>query len=74
MFFPSLFCARLTASFQQSTVMFTTHKLAYAAQADFILFLENGKLVEQGTHSELIKIEGGGYCEMWEAEAGVYNK
>lgn len=59
-------------SYPQCTTLFSTHKLAYAAQADIILFMENGKILEKGSHAELVAIEGGGYRAMWETDGAGY--
>lgn len=40
------------------TVILITHRLASVRNADRILFLERGALVEQGTHEELMRMEG----------------
>ena len=38
---------------------------------DRILFLENGRLVEQGTHEELMNL-GGRYAELFDLQAASY--
>ncbi|MCP3097392.1 ATP-binding cassette domain-containing protein [Myxococcus sp. K15C18031901] len=40
------------------TVILITHRLASVRNADRILFLERGALVEQGTHEELMRMNG----------------
>jgi len=40
------------------TTISITHRLSVAALADHILVLEHGKLVEQGSHSELLERDG----------------
>jgi ABC-type multidrug transport system fused ATPase/permease subunit len=37
------------------TKIFVTHRLGSIERADIIFFMENGKIVEQGTHAELMK-------------------
>ena len=44
--------------YQDSTVFFITHRLASLKSADHILVLDQGVLVEQGTHEDLINLDG----------------
>ena len=43
------------------------HRLSTIRNADLILVLEDGDIVEQGTHDELIRL-GGAYAELYEAQ------
>ncbi|KAI5479926.1 phosphatidylinositol glycan, class M, glycosyltransferase family 50 protein [Pseudohyphozyma bogoriensis] len=52
-----------------STILFSTHRFSVTPRADKILVFSHGKLVEQGTHASLMKIEGGEYKRMWELQA-----
>lgn len=51
-------CNNLKSSFKGSTVFFITHRLSTIRSADEILFMENGILVEQGTHHDLLASKG----------------
>lgn len=47
------------------TNIFVTHRFHLAAQSDRILFFKRGKLVEQGTHRELLGNLRGQYRKMY---------
>ena len=51
-------CLNLKRSFEGSTVFFITHRLSTIRSADRILMMDQGSLVEQGTHAELIDLQG----------------
>jgi ATP-binding cassette subfamily B protein len=52
---------------QQRTVLFISHQLSAAAACDRVLVLDNGRLVQQGHHRELVSQEGT-YKRLWERE------
>lgn len=60
----------LTAA-ENKSVVFISHRLSTTRIADRIYMLENGRIIEEGSHSELLK-SGGKYAEMWEVQAGQY--
>lgn len=43
------------------TTLVVAHRLATIAAADRIVVVESGKIVEQGTHSELMQVANGHY-------------
>jgi ABC-type multidrug transport system fused ATPase/permease subunit len=45
-----------------------THRFSTIRRADQILFLRNGVLSEQGSHDDLMKVQGGSYRNMVSAE------
>jgi len=40
------------------TVIIISHRVSTAREADFIVYFENGEIVEQGTHKELVDLKG----------------
>ncbi|MDO4545876.1 MAG: ABC transporter ATP-binding protein [Bacillota bacterium] len=61
--------ARVQAAFRQlakeKTVIMIAHRLSTVTKADEIVVLDQGKIVQQGTHESLLA-EGGLYGDMWE--------
>ncbi len=53
------------------TVIFISHRLSSATMADRVYMFENGKIIEQGTHSELLGMNGK-YADMWHKQADTY--
>lgn len=55
------------------TLIVITHKLSMCTLVDEILYLENGCIVENGSHSELIK-NNGKYSSLFTAQARNYSR
>lgn len=53
------------------TSLFISHRLASTRFCDRILFLENGKITEEGSHEELIS-RGGEYAKLFEIQSCWY--
>lgn len=47
--------------------LIVAHRLASLMHADRILFLEHGRIIEQGSHEDLLKLEGR-YCDLHELQ------
>lgn len=58
---------------REKTSVFISHRLASTRFCDEILFLENGKVAERGTHEELLAKKGA-YAEMFEIQSHYYTK
>lgn len=53
------------------TSFFISHRLASTRFCDRIIFVDSGKIAEEGTHDELLK-NGGGYAYMFEVQSKYY--
>jgi HlyB family type I secretion system ABC transporter len=62
-------CLNLQAEFRGTTALFITHRLATVRNADLILMMDRGQVVEQGTHDQLIEMKGMYYCLYQQQEA-----
>lgn len=51
--------------------IFISHRLSTARTADKIILLENGRIIEAGTHENLMRLNGT-YSEMFEIQASSY--
>ncbi len=58
---------------QKKTVVVIAHRLSTIMQMDRIVVIENGRILEQGKHEELLKIKQGLYQKLWEIQAGSFN-
>ena len=58
---------------KNKTALFISHRLASTRFCDTILFLENGKIKERGTHDELLAL-GGSYAHMFEVQSQYYQE
>lgn len=59
--FKRLFAAK------NKTIITVSHRLSTVEQADVIYMLENGRIIEQGSHSELVK-KRGAYWRMFKSQ------
>ena len=51
------------------TTIITTHRLSAVQHADWILVMDEGEVIEEGTHDQLIQ-KGGWYAEQFERQQG----
>lgn len=62
--------AEIQALAQTKTVLLISHRLANVTWADHIYVMEQGNVVEQGTHEELCQA-GGRYQQLWQAQMAL---
>ena len=55
------------------TSVFISHRLSSTQFCDRVVYLENGKILEDGTHQQLMQ-QGGQYAKMFEYQAYYYQK
>ncbi len=56
---------------QHKTVIFISHRLSTTVNADRIYVMENGRIIESGSHAELMEL-GGTYAYMFNLQAEKY--
>ena len=59
--------AELERIAQGRTTLVIAHRLSTVMDADQILVLSHGRMVERGTHSQLLEVKGE-YSRMWELQ------
>jgi ATP-binding cassette, subfamily B, multidrug efflux pump len=53
------------------TVIAIAHRLSTIARMDRLVVLDRGRIVEQGTHAELLRL-GGHYDKLWRHQSGGF--
>ena len=53
------------------TGVFISHRLGSTQFCDRVVYLENGRVAEEGTHRELLE-RGGKYAELFEIQSSYY--
>ena len=64
---------RMFAAGKDRTMILISHRLYSTRKADRICYIENGKVIEEGTHTELMRINGK-YAQMYTLQASLYVK
>ena len=55
------------------TAVYISHRLSSCKFCDEIAVFHEGKVVQKGTHTELLQDAKGKYYELWNAQAQYYN-
>ena len=50
------------------TSIIIAHRLSTIESADKIIYMENGKILEQGNHKELLNIENGNFKKLYKEQ------
>lgn len=58
---------------ENKSMLYISHRLSSAVLADTVYMLENGKIAEHGSHTELLA-KNGKYADMWNKQAEQYQK
>jgi ATP-binding cassette subfamily B protein len=61
----------LKEALKDRTVFFITHRLGTIKNADVIVMMDSGSVVEQGTHEELMALRGRYYYLYQQQESSV---
>ena len=64
---------RMFAAGKDRTMILISHRLYSTRKADRICYIENGKIVEEGTHEDLMRANGK-YASMYQLQASLYEK
>lgn len=57
---------------EDKTVIAIAHRLSTIRKMDHIIVIDGGRIIEQGTHQQLIKKKDGKYRKLWELQAGDF--
>ncbi len=57
---------------RNKTVIVIAHRLSTIVKMDRIIYIDEGEIVEDGTHEELLKKKDGRYKKLWELQAGGF--
>jgi len=62
----------LTKLIEGKTTIVIAHRLSTIRQMDRIIVLDKGKIIEDGTHDELVNKKSGLYKKLWDLQAGGF--
>lgn len=56
------------------TAIYISHRLSSCKFCDEIVVFDNGQVIQQGAHQQLLEDKNGKYCALWNAQAQYYAK
>ena len=62
---------RLSEWGEQRAILLITHRVSTIRRADQILYLDGGRIIEQGSHDELMALTNGRYRRFVETEEAL---
>jgi ATP-binding cassette, subfamily B, multidrug efflux pump len=62
----------LYALMEGKTVIAVAHRLSTIAAMDRLVVMDKGKVVEEGSHAELVRKKGGLYASLWKRQSGGF--
>ena len=62
----------LNTLMQGKTVIAVAHRLSTIAAMDRLVVMDKGRIVEEGTHAQLVKKRGGIYAALWARQSGGF--
>lgn len=66
--------SRFNEIVENKTAIYISHRLSSCRFCDEITVFDNGQIVQQGNHDELVADENGKYHELWCAQAQYYSE
>ncbi len=62
----------LNTLMEGKTVIAVAHRLSTIAAMDRLVVMDKGKIVEEGTHAQLVRKKGGIYASLWARQSGGF--
>ncbi len=57
---------------KDKTVIVIAHRLSTIRKMDRVIVIDGGNIIEEGSHDNLLKIDGGLYAKLWNLQAGGF--